>query len=355
MISPRFAVLVALAAALAAGCNKKSPTTGGAAQTGEGADTVVATYADKKVTARQLEEHIQGNPQFSDELSKLDKQRHELRRQALDNMVLQELVKAEATKQGKTEEEFLRAELEKDTAQPSDEEIKKFFEQVKGNLPEGATLDQVRGQIVNYLTGQQRQERARAYFDDLRKKNNVAITLPSPAVQRKQAEAIGPSKGPEGAKVTIVEFSDFQCPFCGRAAQTVDKVMATYAGKVRLHFRHYPLDFHKEAPKAHEASMCADDQGKFWEYHDELFRNQKALQPEQLKGYAKKLGLDAAKFDACLDSGKYKPAVDKDLADGQKLGVSGTPAFFINGVPLSGAQPFEQFQQIIDEELAKKQ
>lgn len=364
MISLRPVVFVAFAAAavVAAGCNKeKSPAAGGGTAQASGElspDTVVATYADKKVTVRQLDEHIASNAQMNDELQKLDKQRYELRRQALDNMILQDLVKTEAGKQGKGEEEFLRSEIEKDQPQPSEEEIKKFYEQVKGNLPEGATYEQVKPQIVNYLTGQQRQEKARAYFDDLKKKNNVAITLPAPQVPRKQAEAIGPSKGPEGAPVTIVEFSDFQCPFCGRAAETVDKVMANYAGKVRLHFRHFPLDFHKEAPKAGEASMCAEEQGKFWEYHDALYRNQGSINggtfsDEKLIELAGETGLDTESFESGLTSGRFESIVERDLREAQDAGIQGTPSFIVNGQRLVGPQPLEAFEQVIEEELQK--
>lgn len=162
-----------------------------------------------------------------------------------------------------------------------------------------------------------------------------------------------PSIGPEDAPVTIVEFSDYQCPFCARAEPTIEQVLKEYEGKVRLVYRDFPLSFHQNAQKAAEATECADEQGKFWEYHDKLFENQDALDVNNLKQYAKDLGLDSSKFDNCLDSGKYTEEVQKDLADGQSLGVSGTPAFFINGRLVSGAQPFSAFKQVIDGELAK--
>jgi protein-disulfide isomerase len=130
--------------------------------------------------------------------------------------------------------------------------------------------------------------------------------------------------------------------------------MANYAGKVRLVFRNFPLPFHSKAPKAAEAGLCANEQGKFWEMHDQMFGNQQALSPDDLKASAKKLGLDSAKFDSCLDSSKYAAQVKKDAEAGKEAGVSGTPAFFINGRMISGAQPFEKFKEIIDQELAGK-
>ena len=128
-------------------------------------------------------------------------------------------------------------------------------------------------------------------------------------------------------------------------------MLKKYGDKVRLVFRHYPLPFHPHAQKAAEASLCADDQGKFWQMHDALFDHQQALEPEQLKVYAKELGLDPAKFDACLDSGQKAAQVEKDKEAGSKAGVNGTPAFFINGLQLSGAQPQEEFEALIDQEL----
>jgi protein-disulfide isomerase len=162
-------------------------------------------------------------------------------------------------------------------------------------------------------------------------------------------------RGEKNAAVTIVEFSDFQCPFCKAATATMHQVMAQYAGKVRWVFRDFPIaSLHPLANKAHEAARCAAEQGKFWEYHDLLFQRSPQLAPAELKQYARGLKLDGDAFDRCLEAGKYQPAVAADLEEGQRLGVSGTPAFFINGRLLAGAQPATAFQQIIDSELAKK-
>ena len=163
-----------------------------------------------------------------------------------------------------------------------------------------------------------------------------------------------PSKGPADAPVTIIEFTDFQCPFCKRGADTVDQIIDTYGDQVHVVFRDFPLAaLHPDAPKAHEAAECADEQGRFWEMHDKLFGNQADVSIATLKGYAEDLGLDMDRFNACLDGSAMKAEIDADMAAGREYGVSGTPAFFINGMMLAGAQPFDSFASIIDAQLEK--
>ena len=165
-----------------------------------------------------------------------------------------------------------------------------------------------------------------------------------------------PVKGSESAPVTIIEFSEYQCPYCKRFFdQTLSLIEDNYieTGKVKYVFRDFPLSFHEYAQKAAEASECADEQDKFWEYHDKLFENQNALSVENLKQYARDLGLDTTRFDSCLDSGAMASEVQKDLDDGSEYGVSGTPGFFINGIKVVGAQPYSAFEEIIEQELNK--
>ena len=151
--------------------------------------------------------------------------------------------------------------------------------------------------------------------------------------------------------MTIVEFSDFQCPFCARAQPVIDRIMKEYPGKIRLVFRDYPLAFHGNAERAAEAGHCADEQQKFWPLHDWIFQHQDELGEQQLSAAAATLQLDGKRFDACMMSHKYQEAVADNQAAGEKAGVSGTPAFFVNGVLLSGAQPFEKFQELIERHL----
>jgi protein-disulfide isomerase len=163
-----------------------------------------------------------------------------------------------------------------------------------------------------------------------------------------------PIKGPKNAPVTIVAFSDFQCPFCSRVLPTIKQVEDTYKGKVRLAFRNLPLPFHPNAEIAAQAGLAAHEQGKFWEMHDKMFANQQALERASLEKYAEELHLNMAKFRAALDSGKYKEKIQKDVADGNKIGATGTPTFFVNGIKVEGAVPFDNFKTVIDAELAKK-
>ena len=167
-----------------------------------------------------------------------------------------------------------------------------------------------------------------------------------------------PVKGSKNAKVVIVEFSDFQCPFCARFfEQTLPSIERDYikTGKVQLVYRDFPLSFHKYAQKAAEAAQCANEQGKFWEYHDLLFKRQNewaSAGEVKFLDYARELGLDTNKFNNCLTTGKYESEVKKDFQDGLQYGVQGTPTFFINGIPLVGSQPYEAFKQLIDQQLA---
>jgi protein-disulfide isomerase len=162
-----------------------------------------------------------------------------------------------------------------------------------------------------------------------------------------------PAFGPKDAQVTLVEFSDFQCPFCSRVTPTLDKIKEAYGDKVRVVFKHLPLSIHAKAPAAHAAAEAAHRQGKFWEMHDQIFANQREMSPEKYREFAATMGLDVDQFDKDRASSDLKKKVDADAKQAAKLGVTGTPAFFINGRYLSGAQPFEAFKRIIDEEIAK--
>jgi protein-disulfide isomerase len=192
---------------------------------------------------------------------------------------------------------------------------------------------------------------------------NPSPALPSAQVQQPQPTAVvdmvrladnDPVLGDPNAPVTIIEFSDFQCPFCSRWFESVKPQLQPYIdrGEVRLIYRDFPLSFHQNAESAAIASECANEQGKFWEYHDVLFENQQALDSLSLKQYAADLGLNESQFNSCYDTSKYQGEVQTDFNDGAAVGVSGTPTFFINGTKVVGAQPWSAFQPIIDAELA---
>jgi len=176
---------------------------------------------------------------------------------------------------------------------------------------------------------------------------------PDPSKEHSVDVASAPIRGEKDAKVTVVMFSDFQCPFCNRVNPTLTKLLESYPGKVRLAYKYLPLRIHPDAPGAAAAAEAAHRQGKFWEMYDKIFANQRDLKPETFKRYATELGLDVAQFQKDAADPAVKARIDADSKEADKLGVAGTPAFFINGRYLSGAQPYESFQKLVDEQLAK--
>ncbi|MCB9666348.1 MAG: DsbA family protein [Alphaproteobacteria bacterium] len=285
------------------------------------------------------------------EIMKKRQEMYEVRMSALEQMIAAKLFAAEAGKRGVTEDALLKAEVEAKAAVPAEADILALYEQSKPRLG-GATLEDVRGKITAFLEQRNRGERMQAFLEELKAASNVKVMLDPPRFEV-EIPAGAPTKGSASAPITIVEFSDFECPYCSRAAATVDEVTAKYGDKVRIVFRNFPLDFHRNAKKAAEAALCAHESGKFWEFHDKLFANQDALGEGQLVSYAKDLGLDAGAFETCLSSGKHGATVSLDQAAGQRVGVEGTPGFFVNGRFVGGAQPFEAFAKLIDEELAR--
>jgi len=211
----------------------------------------------------------------------------------------------------------------------------------------GLPIEQVSGRIGEYL----KQQKSIEVIEKFVLAANAEVLLQQPRVD---IAADGPSKGPADAAVTIIEFSDFQCPYCSRALPALEEVMNLYPNDVRIVYRHLPLDnIHPRARVAAEASLCADDQGKFWEYHDVLFANNRALEDEDLRGNAETVGLDIDAFTQCMTEERHAVKVEADLEAGRAVGLSGTPAFFVNGLLLSGARPVEDFVRLIDLELGR--
>jgi protein-disulfide isomerase len=307
------------------------------------ADGTVATVGGRTITRAELEKHVKPK------LIEIENERYEALKEGLDEMVAEELFAQEAKARGVTPEALEKQEVAAKVAEPTDAEIQKVYDDNKAQLG-GQTLEQIKPRIVQYLKQQKESERQDAFVKELKAKYKTTVALRPPTVEVSTAGR--PAKGPAKAPVTIVEFSDYQCPFCKRAENVVDQVVKTYGDKVRVVFGHYPLPMHPDARPAAEAATCAGQQGKFWEYHEKLFANANALGSDKLKAYAHEVGLDAAKFDQCIAKNEGKAAVDKDIAEAGSVGVTGTPAFFINGRMLSGAQPFEKFKDVIDEELA---
>jgi len=232
-----------------------------------------------------------------------------------------------------------------------DDEIGVFYKLNKARI--AVDLDKAREQIRGYLHNQKIQAQKALFLKSLRSNAKVVTYLKPPPVFRAELSIAGePFKGSEKARVTIVKFEDFHCPFCKQAQPTLNELLSRYNGQVRLVHKDLPLEsLHPQARQAVEAARCAYEQGKFWEYHDTLYANSPKASADDLKSYGKEVGLNVDSFDRCFASGKYKAVVQKDLNEGAQLGLSGTPTFFINGREISGNLPLKAFEAIIDEEL----
>jgi len=343
---PAVAVLVA-AALVSPGCAagaETTPSAGGTASAAAALPSVVAEIAGKPVTLAELEEAL------APQLASLDRQRQQLLVDGLDGLVEQKLLEAEAASRGLAVEELVRAEVESKAGEVSDAEARAFFDENQARI--NRPFEQMLPQIKNYLSNQRRAGLRDDLLASLRAKHSMRILLEP--VRADVDDPTAPSKGPASAPVTLVEFSDFQCPYCTRVNPAIRQAMEVYGDQLRVVFRQFPLNIHPQAQKAAEASLCANDQGKFWELHDAMFADQRNLAVPQIKEKAAAVGLEAAAFAACLDGDKYAAKVAADLAAGSAAGVNGTPALFVNGRFLSGAVPFEQIAKLVDDELARK-
>src|SRR3989441_1662411 len=298
------------------------------------------------ITAEEIEQALGA------QLRRLEQQIYDMKRQKLEAVIGERLLAREAAKQSLSVQALLDAEVAAKAGTVADEDVESFYQANKARLKGDEA--EARERIRAHFQSQKLVARRQAYLQSLRSQAKVVIRLQAPPVFKAEVGGVegAPFLGPAAAPVTIVEFSDFQCPFCKQVVPTLTQVLSRYREKVKLVFRDFPIDsLHPQARKAAEAARCAQDQGKFWDYHDALFANTPKLSPEQLKTYAQQVGLDLPSFERCLASGTHAAAVQKSLDEGIRLGVTGTPAFFINGELLSGAQPVENFARVIEREL----
>jgi protein-disulfide isomerase len=286
-------------------------------------------------------------------LSQLEEQIYNLKRQELDALIAQRLLAQEAARRSVSVAGLLDAEVTSKIDLVTEKEVEDFYQQNKARVS-GDEAD-IRQKIRAFLQQRKLAARRKIFVESLRSQAKVLVRLEPPTPPRIDVPVAGaPVRGAEDAHVTVVEFSDFQCSFCKQAHPILSKLLEQYPGKVKLIYLDFPLErIHPQARRAAQAARCANDQGKFWEYHDVLFAQSPRLSPTDLKRYARQVGLDTAKFETCLSSETHKATVQKDLDEGKKLGVTSTPAFFINGRPLQGAQSFEAFVRVIEEELAR--
>jgi protein-disulfide isomerase len=334
---PVLAACAALGGAACQGHEAKAPEAGSAE-----AVVVAAEVDGQPITVAELDERIK--KELFESRTGSPSRLYELRKDTLDEMILERLLEAEAKKRGVPPEAVVELEV-KELPPVGEEEVKAFYAQNFEGAGE-AKYDEIKPQIQRYLESR----RAAEVPKRLRERAQVAVRLEAP---RFDVQPDGPSKGAADAKIVIVEFSDFQCPYCARSVSTMQKVLEKYPNDVRVVYRHFPLDrIHSNARPAAEASACADEQGQFWAYHDKLFQNQRALAKEDLLRYASELGLDAGRFKSCVEERRTKDKVEADAKAAIAVGITGTPAFVVNGQLLSGAQPPEEFFEVIDRALA---
>jgi len=309
-------------------------------------NTVVATVGDHKISEKDLDAKVK--PQLEQMRAMLEKRvdqliadkSFDLRRQTLESMTDDYLIQQAAQRDKLSVDDYLKQQYTGKSA-VTEAEAQKFYDQNKGSGT--APFAAIKPQLMEMMNRQ-------ALLERLRKDEPVKIMLEP---QRVAVNSTGhPTLGPKDAPVTIVEFTDFQCPFCERTQGTLNELRTKYGDKIRLVHMDFPLPFHSHALDAAKAARCANEQGKFWPYRDALFANQSKLAPADLKTTAKTLGLNTAEFDTCFASTKYDSQIKADQAAGEKVGVDGTPAFFIDGRPLTGAQPTPKFEELIDDELA---
>ena len=277
-----------------------------------------------------------------------EEKRHQIIRQQLDQLISNRVLELEAKSRDLDSQRLIAQEIDDRVLEPSEETVAQIYTVNRNRLP--GSEKQRRAKVRDYLKQQQRQKLFREFMESLKNKYKVQYFLQP---HRFQVETEGrPSLGPEKAAVEIIEFSDFECSYCSKVAPTLKRLQDSYPEKVRLVYRHYPLRrIHANAQKAAEASLCANDQGKFWEMHDSLFGDQDGLSVQSLKAKAGELGLDLAGFEKCLDLGRHADEVEQDMLAGARAGVNGTPTIFINGRRLSGAVSYERIMGVVTEEL----
>ncbi len=281
------------------------------------------------------------------QLHQIYDQEYDLKRRALDTVVAQRVVENEAAKRGIPLQDLLK-EIDSQVPEPSEAELKAYYLGQRDQIKQ--SYEEVKLQLKQAWMQTSIQEARRAYVHKLSDAANVVVLLSPPKTEVPQ----NPQRlrGNPAAPVKIVEFADFQCPYCRQAEDVLRAVVAKYEGKVSLSFLDLPLrSIHPQAQGAAEAARCVGDQGKFWEYHDRLFQDQAKLDAKGLQDSAAAVGVNVAKYEECIASGKFRAAIEQDTQAAARAGVSATPAFFINGVFLNGSPDMATIQRVINEQL----
>lgn len=321
-----------------------------------GDEEVVAVVQGKALTQADLLEKSQTDLdnlalQLREFEARQKQDRYDALRRNLDALIADRLLQLEADAQSVSVDDLIAAEVTAKLTQPTEADIDNVYEANKSRLNQ--SKDMLRPRIVDFImsrkTGQRRQE----FVESLKEKYEVSDHFEP---LRFDIETEGhPSNGPAAAPVTLVEFSDFECPYCLQMTATLREVKEHYGDKIRVVFRQFPIpSLHAHAMRAAQASLCADEQGRFWPMHDRLFEAPVKLDDDALFAKASDLGLDSDKFKECLSSGRHADRVQSDIQAGVSVGVTGTPALFVNGRPIKGAASAEQIGEIIEAELGAK-
>lgn len=308
---------------------------------------IAASIGTEQISEKDLNVGIEGD------IYDAEMKVYEIKFGKLQALLLEKFMNQDPNKKGLSNDDFLNKYIAKNV-KVTEPEIEKFIKERQ--IPKEQLNPEIRDRIKQFLEVEAKKLAVDKWIADKTKKMPVEVYLQKPTrpvfdVNIKDA----PFKGGSDAKVTVIEYSDFQCPYCSKAAATIAEIEKKYGKKVKVAFKNYPLPFHSQARIAAEAALCANEQGAklFWKMHDSMFADQTKLDKENLIATAKKIGAKESDFKACLEVGKYKAVIDTDMAEGQKIGIKSTPTFFINGKLLNGAQPIEVFSEVIDEELAK--
>jgi protein-disulfide isomerase len=326
----------------AAGCARSRAASPPAAN--EDPRKVVAQVGGASITLEEVDRRAAGK------LQRLRNEEYDVRRQALDEMIVERLFQKEAAERGVTQDALLKAEVDAKVTPPTAGDVKTVYEQNRA-VAGTRTLADLAPVIERSLREHRLAERAAQFRDELKAKTGVKVTLDAPRVAV-TVPADAPVLGPASAPVTIVEYLDYQCPYCHRAQGVVDEVLNRYPGKVRFVHRDFLLGKPRSLPAA-RAARCAGEQGKFWEYHRDLLLSSGDMGDEDLRTRAAAMGLDAGKFSACVASDRFDADIKRSTESGNALGIDATPTFFINGRRLQGALPADQFAEVIDSELGR--
>lgn len=307
-------------------------------------DPAVAKIGDEVITASELE------AMTGPSLVALRQKIYEAQMAKLEAEIYERLVKKAAAAEGITEAEYRQKRIDEMVGEPDEGEIVKLMTQFRSRLAKDDA--QARQQIVQAL----KQREKKRLSDELRKvlfaEAGVEILLSPPRVEVDIPDGT-PTQGPDDAPIVLVEYTDFQCPYCNRVQPILKALMERYEGQIRHVFKNLPLPMHPQAQLAGEAALCSQDQGKFWEFHDWLFANQRTMNRDSMEAAAGELGMDAEAFTACVDQGTHAARVHSDMIEARSFGITGTPGFLVNGRVITGSQPIEEFETIIDEELER--